>query len=146
MLEAEANKKGRERLRAITNRLSEAELATLTGDGWTVGAALGHLAFWDNRVRDLILRWKESGIGPSPIDTDNINDAMKPLLRAIPGREVVEQALRAAEAVDAEIENLPEELKPGVEALVKEGKLRLDRSIHRNEHLDQIERALADNR
>jgi DinB superfamily len=146
MLEAEANKKGRERLRAITNRLSEAELAMLTGDGWTVGATLGHLAFWDNRVRDLILRWKESGIGPSPIDTDNINDAMKPLLRAIPGREAVEQALRAAEAVDAEIENLPEELKPGVEALVKEGKLRLDRSIHRNEHLDQIERALADNR
>ena len=140
----ETNTKGRERLRALVSRLSEEDLRLQTGDGWTVGAVLAHLAFWDYRVNGLIQRWKKSGVGLSPIDSDNINDAMKPLLVAIPGGEAVKLTLEAAEAVDAEIENLPEELKLGVEALVKEGKLRVNRSIHRNDHLDQIERALAE--
>jgi hypothetical protein len=33
-----------------------------------------------------------------------------------------------------------------MEALAQAGKFRLDRSIHRHEHLDQIERALAHHR
>jgi hypothetical protein len=53
-------------------------------------------------------------------------------------------AIHAAEAVDAELANLPEDLRPGIDALVREGKFRLNRSIHRNEHLDQIQRALAE--
>ncbi len=105
---------------------------------------LAHLAFWDYRVLVLVMRWKKVGIGPSPIDIDGVSDAMKPLCLAIPPREAARLAVDAAEAVDAELANLPEDLESGINALVQEGKFRLNRSIHRDEHLDQIERILAE--
>lgn len=142
----EANAKGRERLRALVSRLTDEELTLQAGDGWTIAAILAHLAFWDYRVLVLITRWKKIGIGPSPIDVDGVNDATKPLCLALPAREAANLAVNAAEAVDAELGNLPEDLRPGINALVREGKFRLDRSIHRNEHLDQIERVLAESR
>jgi hypothetical protein len=142
----ETNARARERLRNLVGQLTDDELALHTGDGWTVAALLAHLAFWDYRVLVLIRRWKAVGIGRSPIDIDGVNDATKPLFLVIPGREAVRLALSAAEAVDAELENLPESLRPGIDALVQEGKFRLNRALHRNEHLDQIERILVDSR
>ena len=144
MTHIEANARGRERLRALVSELTDDELALPVGDGWTIAAILAHLAFWDYRVLALMTRWKRVGIGPSPIDVDGVNDAMKPLCLAIPPREAARLAIHAAEAVDAELANLPEDLRPGIDALVREGKFRLNRSIHRNEHLDQIQRALAE--
>jgi len=140
----DANAKGRERLWTLVNELTDKELTLQAGDGWTIAAMLAHLAFWDYRVLVLIRRWKQVGIGPSPIDIDGVNDAMKPLCLAIPPREAARLAVNAAEAVDAELANLPEDLKSGIHRLVQEGKFRLNRSIHRNEHLDQIERILAE--
>lgn len=102
--------------------------------------------FWDYRVFVLIMRWKKVGVGPSPIDIDGVNDAAKPLCLAIPARKAASLAVNAAEAVDAELGNLPEDLRSGINLLVQEGKFRLNRSIHRNEHLDQIERILAESR
>jgi hypothetical protein len=139
----ESNAKGRERLRALVSELSDEELALQAGAGWTIAAILAHLAFWDYRVLVLIMRWKNAGVGPSPIDVDGVNDAMKPLCLTIPGRKAARLAVDAAEAVDAELANLPEGLRPEIDVLVQEGKFRLNRSIHRNEHLDQIERTLA---
>lgn len=139
----DANTGARERLRALVGSLTDEELVLEVGDGWTVAAILAHLAFWDYRVLALVARWKDVGVGASPIDIDNVNDATKPLFRAIPGREAANLAVSAAEAVDAELANLPEDLMPEVSALVQKGKFRLDRSIHRDEHLDQIERVLA---
>jgi hypothetical protein len=83
----EANTKGRERLCGLASRLSDEELELQAGDDWTVAAILAHLAFWDHRVLELIRCWKKVGVGRSPIDIDNVNDAMKPLCLAIPGRE-----------------------------------------------------------
>ena len=146
MNEKEANAKGREQLLALASRLTDKELRLQAGDGWTVSAVLAHLAFYDYRALGLIQYWKKNGVGPSPLDTDIVNDAMKLVLVAIAGREAVKLALAAAEAVDAEIEKLPEELRPGIDVLVKEGKFRLNRGIHREAHIEQIEKALADNR
>jgi hypothetical protein len=142
----EANAQGRERLWALVSGLTGEELTLPAGDGWTVAAILAHLAFWDYRVLALLMRWKKAGVGPSPIDIDGVNDAAKPLCLAIPAREAARLALNAAEAVDAELENLPEDLRPAIDVLVQEGKFRLNRSIHRNEHIDQIERILAESR
>jgi hypothetical protein len=128
------------------SRLSDEELDLQAGDCWTVAAIMAHLAFWDHRVLELIRRWKRVGVGRSPIDIDNVNDAMKPLCLAIPARKAASLAVDAAEAVDAELENLREDLKPGIYALVQEGRFRLDRSFHRHEHLDQIDKILARSR
>jgi uncharacterized damage-inducible protein DinB len=138
----EENTNGRERLRALVSRLSDEELAQPADDGWTIAAILAHLAFWDYRALVLIERWKKTGVGPSPIDTDGVNDAMKALCLAIPAREAANLAVKAAEAVDAELENLPEELRAEIDMLVQEGKFRTNRSIHRNAHVDQIEERL----
>jgi hypothetical protein len=142
----EANAKARERLWALVSKLTDEGLVLQVGDGWTVAAILAHLAFWDYRVLVLIRRWRTAGVGRSPIDVDGVNDAMKPLCLAIPGREAASLAVKAAEAVDAELGNLSEGLATEISPLVQEGKFRPDRSIHRNEHLDQIERALAESR
>jgi hypothetical protein len=142
----DANARGRERLRDLVEKLTDEELALHVGDGWTISAILAHLAFWDYRVLTLIARWRSTGVGASPIDVDGVNDATKPLCRAIVGREAAKLAVSAAEAVDAELGSLAEDLKPGINALVQEGKFRLNRSIHRNEHLDQIESILVRSR
>ena len=143
MREIETNAKGRERLQALVSRLNDEELAQPAGDGWTNAAILAHLAFWDYRALVLIERWKKTGVGASPIDADGINDAMKALCLAIPAREAANLAVKAAEAVDAELENLPEELRAEIDMLVQEGKFRINRAIHRNAHVDQIEERLA---
>ncbi|MGH2684005.1 MAG: hypothetical protein ACRDJP_00870, partial [Actinomycetota bacterium] len=75
-----------------------------------------------------------------PEDVDWINDAMHPLIRAIPPRDVAALALRRAEETDALMAQLPPDRlypndpKSPVTAL---------RADHRGEHLDQIEAALA---
>jgi hypothetical protein len=138
----ESNTKSRNRLKTLASSLSEAELSRQAGDGWTVAAILAHLAFWETRALALIQRWKVDGVGPSPIDIDNVNAAAKPLCLAIPPRAAAGLAVRAAESIDAEIEHLPGDLLAEIEVLVQAGKFRLDRSIHRDEHLDQIDRVL----
>src|SRR5215470_6911948 len=51
------------RLRALVERLSDADLARPTPGGWTVAASLAHVAFWDQRILFWLDRW-ESGEAP----------------------------------------------------------------------------------
>ncbi len=135
---AATNTQERERLHARVVGLTEEELMRPMGNHWTVAVALGHLAFWDERTLFLLRKWRREGeFTLSPIDTDITNDALLALWRAIPPRAAANLALAAAEAVDREIEELPPDL---IKAIEKHGEIyRLDRSIHRKYHLDQIE-------
>lgn len=105
-----------------------------------MAAALAHLAFWDHRAAVLLRRWRADGVGPSPVDADAVNDALSPLLAAIPPHQAAHLALAAAEAVDREVESFPESWVDQVAASASSFRLR--RATHREEHLDQIERAL----
>jgi hypothetical protein len=78
------NDVSRHRLESLVTKLSEADLARTTDYGWTVSALLAHLAFWDRRVLALARRWKAKGIDESPIDSDAMNDAVKPLCHSSP--------------------------------------------------------------
>jgi hypothetical protein len=59
------NARDRERLRNLVARTTDEELSLPLGEGWTIAAALAHLAFWDLtqkngaedeiRTRDLLL-------------------------------------------------------------------------------------------
>ena len=51
------------RLRALVDRLSDADLARPTPGGWTVAASLAHVAFWDQRVLFWLDRW-DQGAAP----------------------------------------------------------------------------------
>jgi len=135
------NRMWRERLQATLERLADADLARPAGGpGWTVNGLLGHLAFYDLRALRLLEHWKSHAVGPSPLDIDISNDAMKPLLNAVAHHEIRRLVVEAADAIDAAIDALD----PGFLARVEtEGKpVRLNRAAHREHHLRQIEGAL----
>jgi len=130
----------RQRLEALVQRLTDAELGTALSDGWTVASVLAHLAFWDRRAVILVERWRKQGIGRSDADIDAINDAAKADWLALPPRVAAHQALEAARAIDAALDAAP----ALVEQIVAIGyPINPSRAVHRREHLDEIERALA---
>ncbi len=133
----------RARLATLAQRLTDEQLARPLDDGWTVAALLAHLAFWD---RFVLARWQRALADGTPIATlddalpDLINAAAANQWRALPAREAARQAVAPAEALDRAIAALP----PAIEDETRGRGLPrlLDRSRHRREHLDEIERAL----
>lgn len=134
------NASSRQRLRRVVESASEGDLRSDLGGGWTVSVALAHLAFWDHRAAVLLRRWRTQGVSLSPVDADAVNHALLPLLAVIPPGEAGRLALAAAEAADREVETFPEEWVDQVAAMTSSFRLR--RATHREEHLDQVERAL----
>jgi hypothetical protein len=136
------NAKERERLQSLVERLTDEELMFPIGNGWTIAVALAHLSFWDQRALFHLRKWKKEGVEPSPIDIDVTNDALLSLWLAIPPRKAANLAISSAEAIDRELAEASTEL---INAIVGLGeKFRLNRSIHRKEHLDEIEEFLSD--
>lgn len=143
----EENARSLERMRALVERLSDDDLASPAGGGWTVADVLGHMAFWDGRAFELGRRIQRGvPFSPSddePEDVDWINDAMHPLIRAIPSRDVVALALRRAEETDELMATLPpDRLYPND----PKSPVNAPRASHRGEHLDQIEASLGERR
>jgi DinB superfamily len=132
----------RARLKALLAR-SDADLARPMPAGWTVAGVLGHLAFWDQRALVLLEHWEKTGQVPpkySEEDVDWINDAAKPMLLAVPPRQAAQLALAIAEAVDAKVAGLSDDLVRRNTAA--ETPIGLARAVHRREHLDEIEGVL----
>src|SRR6185436_3669594 len=100
------NAESRRRLESIARRLTDTELAFSTDYGWSIGALLAHLAFWDQRVFVILHRWQEDGFDESPIDAMAVNDSLKVICHALEPRRAAELSLIAAEQVDAELETL----------------------------------------
>ncbi len=135
------NAASRLRLQALVDRLSDEDLTLSTPYGWTVGALMAHLAWWDLRVLVLLQRWKEKGVDESPVDSQAVNDALRPLCHAIDPQKAIELCLSSAEAVDAELETISSDLIMQVEATTST-QLRFNRALHRNGHLDDIDALL----
>ncbi len=123
-------------------RLSDADLTRSLGGGWTVGTALGHLAFWDMRVAVMADRWRiASAVSGVDIEGDVVNEAVEPLLLAAPGRALATLALAAASAANTAVNRLPPDLLS--HALVEGAVFSAVRHEHRREHIEQIERSPA---
>ena len=109
-------------------------------NGWTVSDTLVHLAFWDLRQLAVLKQWIVKGVQPMPIDSRTVNEAVGFLTKSIPPRAAVKMALEAAEAIDRELEKADPAL--AIEILKQGHERMLNRSLHRREHLDKIEKAL----
>jgi hypothetical protein len=134
------NKVEREHLIRLANRLAESQLMHPMPAGWTVAAVLAHLAFWDQRGLVLLEKWADEGIGPSPIDTDAVNEVTRILCLGIPPRAAAQLAIDCAARIDAAIEQLSPQFAADV---MEKGKtVRLNRADHRRTHLGEIERVL----
>jgi hypothetical protein len=131
----------RERMQSLASRLSDVDLARPMGESWTVASAFVHLAFWDWCRLALLQRWELLGVEAAQFVPDDVNAGVQALAMSIPAREAIQLAVKAAQAVDHEIEMLPAELAAAIEASGNTRVLR--RSMHRNLHLDDIEKALA---
>jgi hypothetical protein len=134
------NARERERLILLVSRLTDAQLSLPLDEDWTIAVALAHLAFWDQRSLCLMLKWKSSGVAPSPIDIDLTNDSLLPLWQALSPRAAANLAVSSAEAIDRELEAAPSNLISEIEKLGE--RFRLYRSEHRKLHLDEMEEVL----
>lgn len=139
------NQAGRQRLKALVARLSDADMARRLGQHWTVSVGLVHLAFWDRLWLAKFEEWERTGVVEMPpVNTGGnpaaINDAMLSWWRTISPSQVRYEVIAAAEAVDSKAERLPQSI---VEAILAVRPRTLIRGIHRREHLDEIERGLA---
>lgn len=136
---AGSNAAERQRLRDLVAGLGEEDFQRDLQRGWTVGAALAHIAFWDRRISVLIDRWLRDGLTPSEVDLDVINDALLPQWRLVPAREAAQDLLAAMEEMDRKVEALPAEL---VTEIVTRKLANLDRGNHRRGHRQEILRSL----
>jgi len=131
------------RMRSIVERLDDAGLTLPVNEYWTVAGVLGHIAFWDGRVLSLADKL-ERGDPFTPgddeaEDVDWMNDASRPLIHAVPPRELARLSLAIAEDTDARVASLPvDRVWPND----PESPIYPVRASHRGEHLDDIERVL----
>lgn len=144
---SEQNAESRRRLETLVRRLSDQDLARSTDYGWTVAALLAHLAFWDQRMIVILRRWQQEGLDASPMDAGAVNDALRVICQAIEPRAAIELCLSSAEAVDAEFDTLTADFVKQLEehAAATATQFRMNRSLHRNAHLDDIEALLNQN-
>jgi hypothetical protein len=137
------NREQTERLKAM-HQWSDETLAHRVGEHWTVGVALAHIAYWDSRtlaVLELSARHDLPRAWWSAVEAGAVNDARLPIWLAVPPREALRQAIQTAEALDRVIDELPARI---LEAVMTERARSLDRSLHRAEHLDEVDRAVKD--
>jgi len=80
--------------------------------------------------------------GPFPpgVDANKINDAMAPWWLGVSYDQVRREVVAAAKAVDARVATVSDAV---VEQILAERPRTIQRAVHRNEHLDHIQKSLA---
>lgn len=128
------------RLAELVGKLSQADLDRSLGEGWTVNAALAHLAFWDRYAVALLEGWGTGGFQPVAASADHINTASLNGWLALPAEYVLREVVAAAEAADHAATSVAPDL---AEDIADGGRSRiLDRTGHRSQHIAQIQAAL----
>ena len=141
---AQQNTESRQRLESLARRLTDTDLALSTHYGWTISALLAHLAFWDQRMIAILKRWKEQGFDPSPIDSGAVNDALRVICHALEPRRAIDLCLVSAAELDAELETLSADFVKQIQEHCEATgtQFRMNRSLHRDDHLKDIEALL----
>jgi hypothetical protein len=135
------NRDAARRLAELVAQLSTTDLLTTLDGGWTVKAALAHLAFWDRYAAAVLDSWAAAGFQPVASSPDHVNAAALPGWLELQEEYVRRDVVAAAEAVDQRVAALSPEL---AQAIADGGRARmLDRSRHRQEHVDQILTAIS---
>lgn len=137
----QTNDTSRAALRALLANLTDAQYKIVLDADWTVGSTLAHVALFDHRALRILERWEREGVAPSPNDTDIMNVAVLPFLQALAPADIARMVNDFAEALDAKLAALPDAILDQFETTG--GKpFNLSRAKHRNEHIEQILRAL----
>ena len=134
------NRASAERMRKLAGRLTDAEMQHPVGEHWTVGIVYAHLAWWDRRVMYVLDMTERNGRLFVPEIDIFVNDLSLPLWAAVPPRAAAEIAIAEAEKLDRRLENYSPAL---LEEIFDYNPRWVLRAMHRGEHLDEAEAALA---
>jgi hypothetical protein len=134
------NRKATERLSELLEKLPDDRLGAPVTAEWNVKRMLAHLAFWDQRGVLVVESAMKDGRLHAPFYDDQLNDILAPVLDLIPAADVKQFALAVSRKLDALLENCPADILAEME---KVNPRLIDRSLHRNDHLAEIERAAA---
>jgi hypothetical protein len=135
----ERNRASTHRIRELVARLTDEQLQHPIGEHWTIAITLVHLAFWDLRTLDLLDRTEHDGKLSAPEVDVSVNDFALPLWKSISPRQAALVAVESAEALDKRLIEFP----PALLEEVRTARERwVERSLHRNEHLDEVDAAL----
>ena len=132
----QANRKSTERMRGIIQGLSKEKMTLTLSNNWPVFVSLAHLAFWDQRVIHVIELAKKNNVLAAPLFDDQLNDILTPILYAIPPEAAINLAVNTANSLDLMLEECPKEI---INEMMKVNNRLVERSLHRNNHLDAIE-------
>jgi hypothetical protein len=135
----QSNRKSTERMQLIVQGLAEGELSRTSGNHWTIAVTLTHLAFWDQRVIHVLKSAEMNEEWYVPYIDDQVNDILTPLLAAIPPADAAALAIHTARKLDELLEECPADM---LEQLMEINHRLVERSLHRNTHLDEIESML----
>jgi hypothetical protein len=135
----QANRESTVKMQKIGEKLTEADFRKKLHYGWTIPVAFAHLAFWDNRVIPLIELSKKDGTIMTSNYDDKLNDILLPFLEAIPPAKAIKMAVEIANRLDEMLESCSPEM---INQIMTVNSRWVDRSLHRNDHLKDIESAL----
>ncbi len=134
-----SNAKSTERLAALVARLTPQDLQRSLGGNWTVAFALAHLAFWDARQVAALQRFTSGEAFPS--EDYATNATLEAIAHTFDPSTIGQAAVNAAQQLDETVSSLsPEQLDDLRQAGLAYA---TERAPHRDEHLQQIEQALA---
>ena len=135
------NRASLERLSVVIARLGNKDLAM--AGGWSSAALLAHIAFWERLAAARLEKWLRDG-EQSPLAsrevTELTNAAGLRQWQDTPPAIAAAQALEAATATDRLIEGIDAQRFAVLKSYDRD--FLYDRSLHRTEHLNEIERAL----
>ncbi len=135
----------RQALGELVSALSDDSYRCPIGLHWTVSTTLCHLSFWDQRALFLLKFWASGAAVEVPkLDApsiESINQAVNWIALEVPSFAAGRMALQSADAVDAFVAQISDDLAQRIEAAGFERYLR--RSLHRQEHLNKIRHALS---
>ena len=137
------NAAARDRVLSLVSQLTDDQMATPLEGGWTIGAELAHLAFWDRMHVGRLRAALEAGAdlpGPFPPGAvDALNNSGLHGWRLIDGGA----AIRLFAEASAEVDSYLATLDPAVVDRIRSAGLPrlIERFRHRTEHGDAIERA-----
>lgn len=138
------NAAARDRILSLVAQLTDAQMTIPFEDGWTIGAELAHLAFWESvHVARLRAALEAGGDLPGPFPAgavDALNDAGLHGWRLLEGGAAIGLFAEASSEADAYLASLDPLV---VDRIRSAGLTRLvERYRHRTVHGDAIEQAL----
>ena len=135
----ELNRASTDRMRALAAGLTDEALQHPVGEHWTVAITLVHLAWWDGRVSYVLDMTERNGALFVPQIDLIVNDLSLPFRAVIPPRAAAQRAIAAAETRDERLASYPPALLEDIYAYNKRWVVR---TLHRGEHLDEVEAVL----